>query len=187
MFQPLRHTRTVRWEPADGQGLEHCTVEPFADRIEIRSTVIGDRGNRPYGVFYRIRCDLSWRVLDFSVSMADGLTLALSSPEPGRWLDAKGAPLLDFDGCLDIDLAGTPFTNTLPVRRLSLSPDQGRVELEMLYVPFDSFVPVRDGQRYTCLRDRLYRYEAADRSFSAELPVDGDGLVMDYPGLFRRV
>lgn len=187
MFQPLLKTRTVRWEPADGQGLEHCTVEPFRDHIAIRSAVIGDRGSAPYGVFYRIRCNVFWRVTEFSVATTDGAMLALSSPEPGRWLDAEGAPLPLFDGCLDIDLAGTPFTNTLPIRRLNLSPDQGTVALEMLYVPFDSFRPVRDGQRYTCLRGGLYRYEAADRSFTAELPVDGDGLVLDYPELFRRV
>jgi uncharacterized protein len=45
-----------------------------------------------------------------------------------------------------------------------------------------------DEQRYTCLkRHSLYRYEAVDRSFSADLPVDPDGLVTDYPGLFERV
>jgi hypothetical protein len=34
---------------------------------------------------------------------------------------------------------------------------------------------------------RLYRYQALDRSFSADLSVDGDGLVIDYPTLFERV
>jgi hypothetical protein len=34
---------------------------------------------------------------------------------------------------------------------------------------------------------RLYRYEAVDRSFTADLTVDEDGLVTEYPGLFVRV
>ena len=48
-------------------------------------------------------------------------------------------------------------------------------------------------QRYTCLeRDAdggLYRYEdrGTFRGFTADLPVDADGLVLDYPGIFRRL
>jgi hypothetical protein len=43
-------------------------------------------------------------------------------------------------------------------------------------------------QAYTRLADQRYRYESLDGSgFSAELAVDADGLVLDYPGLFRRV
>jgi uncharacterized protein len=45
-------------------------------------------------------------------------------------------------------------------------------------------------QRYGCLQARadggLYRFEALPSGFTAELPVDADGLVLDYPGLFRR-
>ena len=46
-------------------------------------------------------------------------------------------------------------------------------------------------QRYTRLEqnsgDTLYKYESLDGGFTANLPVDADGLVLDYPGLFRRV
>jgi hypothetical protein len=43
-------------------------------------------------------------------------------------------------------------------------------------------------QAYTCIEpDRLYRYEGITTQYTADLPVDGDGLVIDYPGLFRRL
>jgi hypothetical protein len=43
-------------------------------------------------------------------------------------------------------------------------------------------------QAYTRLADRLYLFENLDGSgFKAELPVDEDGIVLDYPGFFRRV
>jgi hypothetical protein len=32
-----------------------------------------------------------------------------------------------------------------------------------------------------------YRFVSLDGGFTADLPVDLDGLVVDYPGLFRRV
>ena len=57
----------------------------------------------------------------------------------------------------------------------------------MVYVPFDTFAPTLDGQCYRCLQPgRLYRYQALDRSFAADLSVDDDGLVVDYPTLFER-
>lgn len=34
---------------------------------------------------------------------------------------------------------------------------------------------------------RLYRYEGLFQGYVGELPVDTDGLVLDYPGTFRRV
>ena len=184
---------TVRWTPWEGEGLEHLTLTPesfdFGAGIRAESVLIGERGGSPYGVHYRIACDAGWTVRRFRVETTDGRCLALASDGAGRWRDENGVPRPDLDGCIDIDLAGSPFTNTLPIRRLNLTPSDGTARLSMVYIPFDTFAAFVDGQRYTCLDpgQRLYRYEAEDRSFVAELPVDEDGLVVDYPGLFRRV
>ncbi|OCP22134.1 MULTISPECIES: putative glycolipid-binding domain-containing protein [unclassified Ensifer] len=191
MFRALSQT-TVRWRPLEGEGLEHLTLTQIdtADGAVIRavSVLIGERGGAPYGVRYRIDCDAAWRVRDFSIATTDGKRLHLRSDGHGHWRTEAGIPLPLFDGCIDIDLAGTPFTNTLPIRRLGLDRKAGKARLKMLYVPFDTLEPVVDGQHYTCLDDgRLYRYEAEDRSFAADLPVDADGLVIDYPTLFLRL
>lgn len=179
---------TVRWRPVEGEGIEHLTIAPFADGIRADSVLIGDRSGTPYGVHYRIDCDQHWTVLSFTIQTTTGTRLALRSDGHGHWRDDDGRALPEFDGCIDIDLAGTPFTNTLPIRRLGLTRAAGTARLTMLYVPFDTFRPVRDGQHYTCLEDgRLYRYEAEDRSFRADLAVDADGLVLDYPTLFQRM
>jgi uncharacterized protein len=187
MFRPLA-LRTVRWRPLEGQGLEHLTLRPVADGIVADGVVIGERGGTPYGARYHVECDPGWRVRNFRVETTSGKRLSLRSDGEGRWQGEDGALLPDFDGCIDIDLAASPFTNTLPIRRLNLTPSAGTAELQMLYVPFDTLEPVRDGQHYTCLEeDRLYRYAAEDRSFAADLPVDEDGLVTDYPALFERL
>ncbi|KQS64578.1 transcriptional regulator [Rhizobium sp. Leaf371] len=189
MFRPLQPT-TVRWRPLEGEGLEHLTLMPRngpQPGIRITSVVIGARAGIPYGVRYTIDCDPHWTTTALTLSTTTGLHLSLVSDGLGHWQDGDGQALPAFDGCIDVDLAGTPFTNTLPIRRLSLRPEDGTRSLDMLYIPFDTFEPLRDGQHYTCLtQDRLYRYEAADRSFTAELPLDADGLVLDYPTLFIR-
>jgi hypothetical protein len=175
-----------------GDGLEHLTIAPLNTAagaiIRASSVVVGNRGGRSYGVFYRIDCAADWTVLSFSIETTDGRGLSLIADGAGHWHTEGGRHLAAFDGCVDIDLAGTPFTNTLPIRRLALTPASGMASLAMLYVPFDTFEPRRDDQRYTCITpQKLYRYEARDRSFAADLPVDEDGLVLDYPTLFRRL
>jgi hypothetical protein len=180
--------RSVRWRPVQGGGLEHLTVRPVNGAIVARGVIIGARGGAPYGVHYTIVCDSNWVVRSLGLETTDDRRLHLSSDGGGHWRDHDGRSLPDFDGCIDVDLAGTPFTNTLPIRRLDLDVDRDAVTLTMVYVPFDTFSPKIDGQCYRCLQPgRLFRYQALDRSFTADLSVDDDGLVFDYPTLFERV
>ncbi|WP_279477651.1 putative glycolipid-binding domain-containing protein [Aureimonas sp. SK2] len=183
-FQPLA-PRDVRWTPVAGAGLEHLHLTTETGDILARSVVIGERDGRAFGATYAIRLDAAWHVRDVEVETVDGKRLALARSGAGRWTGADGTHRADLDGCIDIDLSATPFTNTLPIRRLDGRLD-GAAALRMVYVPFDTLAPFVDEQRYTALSPRLFRYEAADGSFSAELPVDEDGLVIDYPTLFWR-
>ncbi|MBB6483902.1 putative glycolipid-binding domain-containing protein [Rhizobium lusitanum] len=190
-FLPLLPT-TVRWRPMEGDGLEHLTIAPIDNAggaaIRAAGIIIGGRGGTPYGVSYRIDCTAGWAVLSFSVETTDGRRLALISDGQGHWRTEDGKALPQFDGCIDIDLYGSPFTNSLPIRRLELAPQDGTAKLSMLYIPYDRFEPVRDHQNYTCIvPEALYRYAAEDRDFTVDLPVDADGLVIDYPIYFRRV
>ncbi|MFB2553425.1 putative glycolipid-binding domain-containing protein [Ensifer soli] len=191
MFRPLRPTE-ARWRAHDGQGLEHLTIRPFefgfGAGLRAEAVVIGAGEGRGFSCRYRIDCDERWQVRAVTVERTDGLVLDLFTDGEGRWWTTRGEDLPAFDGCLDIDLSATPFTNTLPIRRLNLAAASGRADLAMLYIPLDTLQPHCHGQRYTALQDgRLYRFEVADGSFSADLPVDADGLVTDYPTLFSRL
>ena len=186
MFRPLEKT-TTRWAPLDGVGLEHLHLEKAENQIIAQGVTIGERGGVPYGATYRVLCDPAWHVREFYVALMDGRQLHMRSDGEGHWHFGDGSPAPEFDGCIDIDLAATPFTNTLPIRRTDLRQAESR-EFSMLYVPFNTLTPIVDRQIYTCrVEHRLYRYEASDRTFTTELPVDADGLVGDYPTLFRRV
>lgn len=185
-FRPNRPL-TARWRALEGEGLDHVAVEVAHDRLIARGTAIGARGGAPYGVYYRIDMTHGWGVREVAVATADGRGVHLLTDGSGHWATGAGEPLSALDGCVDVDLAGTPFTNTLPIRRLGWSPEERR-ELRMAYLPFDNFEPVADGQIYACLEPgRRFLYQAADRSFRAELTIDEDGLVVDYPALFSRV
>jgi hypothetical protein len=95
-----------------------------------------------------------------------------------------------LEGCEYVDISETPFTSTLPIRRLGLAPGE-RADIRGAYFDGGELLPWPEPQRYTCLekdyRCGLYRYLNLDGGFTADLPVDADGLVADYPGLFERV
>ena len=179
-FPPLG-PRTLRWVSLEHGGLEHCSIRPVAAGIEVESVVVG----RDFGATYRVDLAPDWTVRAFAVRRTDGVALAMHAEAPGRWALDEGRVGGELAGAIDIDLAASPFTNTLPIRRAPLAPGEA-AEFRMLFVPFDTLAPFPDAQRYTCLAPGRYRFEAVDGSFAATIAVDADGLVIDYPPLFRR-
>jgi uncharacterized protein len=141
---------------------------------------------------YQLTCDRSWQLRSAGIAplRAGQQPLVLQTDGAGHWTTPAGEALPDLAGCLDIDISATPFTNTLPIRRLSLQVGETRaIAVAYVALPELHVRPLR--QRYTCLAmwpdGGLYRFEHLESGFTAELPVDADGLVLDYPGLFRRV
>ena len=94
--------------------------------------------------------------------------------------------LPDLDGAIDVDLSITPFTNTMPVRRLDLIEGQ-QADIRVVYLRFPDLNLAIDRQRYTCLKRNQYRFESLDSEFTCDIDTDADGLIVTYPGLFRRV
>jgi uncharacterized protein len=88
-------------------------------------------------------------------------------------------------GCLDIDLAVTPATNTLPIRRLHLEIGKSESVIAAR-IKFPEFDIQLLSQRYTHIAKNIYRYES-ETGFSAEIVVDDLGLVMTYPGGWKQV
>jgi uncharacterized protein len=103
----------------------------------------------------------------------------------GRWRSG-GDEVSQYRGCIDVDLGIGASTNTLPIRRLSLTVG-GAAELDAAWVRFPDLELERLPQRYTRLdRDRV-RYESLDSGFTAELTVDELGMVVRYPEWCERV
>jgi hypothetical protein len=139
----------------------------------------------PAGVFYEMEIAADWTVRALVIRRNDGVVLELLHDGQGAWNDGR-AVIPQLAGCVDVDFEMTPFTNTLPIRRADLKVGESR-RFSIVYIPAETLRPFVDKQIYTRLADRLYQYDAADASFSAEITVDETGLVLDYPGLFERV
>ena len=176
----------ARWEEWSGRGLQHVVLTEGADAIVAEAVcIVADEG--AFAARYRLRCDSGWRCRELDVEIIDAAqTLRLRGDGRGHWTDGDGTPLPLLDGAIDVDLPITPFTNTLPIRRLALAAGAS-AEIDVVYVRAPALSVEIDRQRYTCLEPlRRYRYEAVDGSFTAEIDVDSRGLVVTYPELFRR-
>ncbi|MBZ6076166.1 putative glycolipid-binding domain-containing protein [Microvirga puerhi] len=180
--------RTIRWSAWDGgeAGLEHVEVSPIEGGVEFSGVVVGQDEGIRFGLTYRVRTDSHWRTREAWLRTASGRRLHLKSNGQGSW-QANGADQPALQGCLDIDIQASPVTNTLPIRRLSLKTDES-LEIRLCYIAVPTLDVTPRDQRYTALTPgRRYRFKSLDSGFEADLPVDGDGFVLDYPSLFKRL
>jgi uncharacterized protein len=94
-------------------------------------------------------------------------------------------------GADDCDLGLCPVTNTMPIRRLGLLDREApETTLVMAWVEVPSLRVLRSEQIYAAspaVSPGTVRFATADGEFQAEITVDRDGIVVDYPGLARRL
>jgi len=147
---------------------------------------------RAWALNYRIIFDETWAVRTArvtSISAGDDFVLEVATDGRGEWLvDRAHAPQLD--GCLDVDLEASVFTNALPVHRLRLGVGEV-AEAPAAYVRAPTLRVERLEQTYARLSDcaagtHRYAYSAPAFDFSAELSYDAYGLLLKYPGIGIR-
>jgi hypothetical protein len=180
----------VFWSTLQEPGMEHLHLTEASGEVVATGTVLGVASGA-FQLVYEVRAASDWRVRSCALQVegASRHALRLASDGIGHWTDEAGQRLPALDGCLDVDIMATPFTNTLPIRRLALTPgESAEIVVAYISVPDLAVRPAR--QRYTHLTQTdaggTYRYEGLESGFHADLAVDADGLVLDYPGIWGR-
>jgi uncharacterized protein len=180
--------RAVVWKNLLLDGRDHCALWRAAEGWLLKGTVVGPLKNqRPMLANYEIHCDQNWMTHRVQVERTIGndvkiLTLAVE--KRGVW-HSSGQELREVRGCDDVDLAVTPATNTLPIRRLNLQVGSSESVIAA-WIKFPELTVEPLSQRYTRLTKNTYRYES-NTGFSAEIVVDDLGLVISYPGGWERI
>jgi uncharacterized protein len=184
--------RALCWTPLwrkgrEGVGLEHLLL---AER-EADSVVLAfDEDRGPFRLAYRLTWDDAWRLRHAELAVATdraSRSLTIGTDGEGHWRHGDGRTIDELDGCVDIDLWPTPFTNSFPIRRVPMAVGERR-EFRMVWICAPDLTVQPQAQAYTRVAERLYLFESLDGSgFRAQVAVDEDGILLDYPGLFRRV
>jgi uncharacterized protein len=182
--------RDIVWEWLDRPGLEHLrlTVEPTG--ISAESLVVAVLDSVPFRLEYRLTCDSGWRfeAVELHLGHAGAMRTLWIECREGVW-QVDGAPRIDLADAADVDIMATPFTNTLPVRRLAPWGDKP-VEMTVAWVMLPSFEirPVRQMYRRLAAGDppSQLEYRNLESGFTAALGLDADGLVTGYADVWRR-
>jgi hypothetical protein len=125
--------------------------------------------------------------LDYELRSGDGY-------EPiSLWVrattNAGGERSALLDGDHDVDLGFSPLLNSLPILRGRLHEGPGALEVEAAWVAVPSLEVRAARQRYEHVRrtdtgGAIVRFTSLDGDgYTADLEVDGDGIVAAYPGL----
>jgi uncharacterized protein len=181
----------VWWTPLELPGLEQLRLVEDETGVIGDGLVLGMEGATPFRLWYQVWTDHDWNIREclLQVGGEQGQSVHLYTDGQGHWTDAEGSACSSLDGCLDLDISHTPFTNTLPIRRLALTPGES-ADLLVAYLTVPELTIRPAQQRYTCLSlttsGGVYRYEGLENNFTADLPVDAQGLVVDYPGIWKR-
>jgi uncharacterized protein len=110
-------------------------------------------------------------------------------------MGALPSELPDLESALDCDLALCLLTNTMPILRHDLvgashRGDDGAHDLVMAWISVPDLSVKRSEQRYA-VSDPIDEGGAlvgySTPGFRTTIEVDADGLVVNYPGLGRRI
>ena len=180
----------ITWRSADGDRLEQVRLNTGGGRLRAYGRIIAAATDdtEAFSASYElVSNDIGvTRRLSVRLLRASGeAQLDVSRDMDGRWMvqTPQSTVHSDFGGAETIDVVHSPFFKTLPIRRYGLSGGGTADDLPVvsLHLPDCDIEPVRVS--YTVDADRV---SVASVRGTDEFVVDGDGLVVDYPGVATR-
>lgn len=194
----------VGWAKEAPAGTEFADVRRTAEGIHAVGVALGT-DPEPYRLDYVLTtdADLATTRLRLTTSGAGwSRTLDLRRTPPSGWdadvevvgdapFDAPGGDLAAVADAVDPDVELSPLFNTLPVLRQRLDDDGASVDAVLAWISVPDLAVRPSRQRYTFLgkapEGRVFRFDTLDGDFTAEIVLDEDGLVVDYPGVASRI
>lgn len=185
----------LSWRADGATGLESARITTSGDGFRAVGRLVRGVDGVVLTASYRlvVAGDGTLSRLAVDVATADGeQQLTLSRSTDGVWLvdDGSGGVRGAFDGARDVDLAFSPVFNALPIRRLRLHREPAEHVLPMVFVDLPSLTVEPTEQTYRTVTaatgdaPAVVGFVAGD--FCAEMTVDADGFVLDYPGIGLR-
>lgn len=111
--------------------------------------------------------------------------LWLATDGHGRWGEMNGEHRTELDGCIDIDFAGTPFTNSIITHRLPLHVGH-TADLKVITIDVETLGVVSAPHRYTRHDTNAWEYTSLMTGKQHAATVDEFGIVTDEHSAFRR-
>lgn len=179
--------KTLIWKGIFYQSLEYFNLYSHDKGYTVESKIIGFHEDKIYVLNYKVLIDKDWTVQDFLIeSEINTVKRTFSGKRNQNQWKINGVVHSEFNNFKFIDISLTPFTNTLPISNLKLS-ENGSQKIDVIYIDVlnHHIRPVQ--QQYTRTAVNKYLYENIETDFKAEISVDENGLVINYPELFEKI
>ena len=177
---------TAHWRALEHEGEDTCRLA----HVDHGWLLVGHARFRDEDGFaaldYVVRCDPDWHTLGADIAGKHGARNILLRIEcnSGDWvLNDEDQP--QVQGARDIDLAFTPATNLMPLRRLrAQAAPRLQTRAAWLRYPNCDLRPL--DQTYDASGSaELVSYAAEQTGFATQLCTDSSGFVTLYPGLWE--
>lgn len=203
MTDIVRH-REIAWFKDDPFGVEFAEIRLGTGQLSASGVCIGS-DPLPYRLDYELEAGPAFVTSQLRVEChGEGWRrrLDLRRSAAGDWsvaADAEGLPALsppggdpaELAGALDCDLGLSPLTNMMPLLRHGLLYGGESAEFTMAWVAVPALSVRRDAQRYSHVASapgrHIVRYEGLGNGFMADIVLDDDGVVIDYPAIAKRL
>jgi hypothetical protein len=188
MLSPFPQHSRARWRRLDVPGREEACVDRTGSGWRLTGEIDVEESGIAAHLRYAIDCDDQWHTRTAVVEGDAGRTpvrFNLAADGQGRWTrDGESVP--QWSGAIDVDLAFTPATNTLPIRRLALDVGES-APVRSAWLRFPELRLEALDQTYTREAELTYRYRALidGEIVAARLDVDPFGRVVRYEGLWE--
>ena len=180
-YSPLSSSgHRASWTLADSNHLSHVDLL-WENEGWTANGVLGSEN-----AHYVIRMSAMWVVQQFLLFRdMDEPDLWLATDGHGRWGEMNGEHRTELDGCIDIDLQGTPFTNSILTHRLPLHVGHSSTQ-NVITVDTETLGVTVVPQMYTRVDTHSWQYISLAQNKTVEVTVDEFGFVIDEPGAFSR-
>ncbi len=180
------------WRRVGLDGLEHLTLSETPEGYTADSVLSVETDLGGVTCEYHFDLDRNWRTRVFTLNQhqaGEDRALRIERVEEERWKVNDGLRA-DLDGCMELDLTVSPFTNTLAIQQLKLAPNAAKA-FSALYVRIPQLELLPQRQRYKRLDaaepPKRFLYEGLGTGFIQEITVDENALVESYPRFAERV
>ena len=184
--------RLYTWISETGRVIEQVRVVPDGDSARARGRIVSAThpDHEAFTLDYEAEMDTdrSLRHVHLTVATeAYARTIDLSRDDAGAWtVQAPGeaGTRVGGDGVLDVDVTLSVFFASVMIRRLDLDSQPGSEQVSALTVDSHTLEVTEDSVTLSSDDEQIHGLTATAATSAS---VDSDGMIVDVPGLSRRV
>jgi uncharacterized protein len=185
----------LTWRAYDARRMESVRVQLSGKRLKANGRIVAAATdtNPAFAAYYDLQTDDrgSTKRLGMTVTSSEReRQLAVARDEENMWLvtDHQGESRASYEGALDVDVVFSPFFNALPIRRCDLMARSDSIAVPTIYVRLPEMSVTSALVSYSSAAPAAGEGIKVHSPVSeVTLTVDGDGFIVDYPGLAERI